>query len=139
MSVLLDSSVLVAALFGDDDHHVECLALLTQGDCVVYAHAFLETFSTLTGGRLGVKVDADLAAKLVSETVRPRVRVVELSGEELLSALRLARKQGVSGGGVYDFTHFIAAKKAEVTAIYTLNTSDFQHLRREGDPEIRRP
>ena len=139
MSVLLDSSVLVAALAPDEDRHEACLALLMQGGNVVYAHAFLETFSTLTGGRLGVKVDADLAAQLLSETVLPRVQVIELGIAELLAALRLARKQGVRGGGVYDYMHLVAARKAKAEILYTINLSDFQHLHREGDPEIRRP
>jgi predicted nucleic acid-binding protein len=52
--VLLDSSVLIAALAPDEARHSESLALLKQGGNVVYAHAILETFSTLTGGRLGI-------------------------------------------------------------------------------------
>ncbi|MDP1586273.1 MAG: PIN domain-containing protein [Prosthecobacter sp.] len=139
MSVLLDSSVLVAALAPDEDRHTECLTLLMQSGNVVYAHAFLETFSTLTGGRLGVKVDADFAAQLLSETVLPRVQVIELGIAELLAALRLARKQGVRGGGVYDYMHLVAARKTKADILYTINLSDFQHLQREGDPEIRRP
>ena len=52
MSALLDSSVLIAALAPDEDRHAESLALLMQGGNAVYAHAFLESFSTLTGGKL---------------------------------------------------------------------------------------
>ena len=139
MSALLDSSVLVAALVPDEDRHTECLALLMQGDNIVYAHAFLETFSTLTGGKLGVRVDADFAAQLLSETVLPRVRVIELGIEELADALRLTRKQGVRGGGVYDYMHLVAARKAKAGTLYTINLRDFQHLHREGDPEIQHP
>jgi predicted nucleic acid-binding protein len=139
MRALLDSSVLVAALAPDEDRHAECLAILLGCGNAVYAHAFLEAFSTLTGGKLGVKVDADLAAKLLSETVLPRVDVIELSSSEHLSALSQARKQGVRGGGVYDYMHVIAARKAHVDTIYTLNLSDFLHLRRQGDPELLRP
>jgi predicted nucleic acid-binding protein len=139
MSVLLDSSVLVAALAPDQERHNESLTLLMQGGSSVHAHAFLETFSTLTGGRLGIKVDADFAARLLTETVLPRVQVVEISAEELLASLRMAKKQGVRGGAVYDFMHLVAARKAGVTALYTLNMADLQHIRRDGDPEVRRP
>ncbi len=139
MSALLDSSVLVAALAPDEDRHAESLSLLSQGGHTVYAHAFLETFSTLTGGRLGVKVDADFAAQLLRETVLPRVQVVELGMAELLAALRLARQHGVRGGGVYDYLHFVAARKVNADILYTINLDDFHHLHREGDPEIRRP
>ena len=92
MSAMLDSSVLIAALAPDEDRHAESLVLLKQGGNAVYAHAFLETFSTLTGGKLGMKVDADLATQLLSETVLPRVQVIEIGIEELMSALRQARK-----------------------------------------------
>lgn len=135
----LDSSVLIAALAPDEARHTESLALLMQGGNAVYAHAILETFSTLTGGRLGVKVDADLAAKLLSETILSRVQVVELGIAELVAALQQARRHGVRGGGVYDFMHLVAARKAGVEILYTINVSDFQHLSREGDPEVRCP
>ena len=139
MSALLDSSVLIAALAPDEDRHEECLALLMEGGNAACAHAFLETFSTLTGGRLGMKVDADLAAQLLSETVLPRVQVVELGIAELLAALQHARKHGVRGAGVYDYMHLVAARKAAADILCTINLDDFLHLHREGDPEIRRP
>lgn len=139
MSVLLDSSVLIAALAPDEARHAESLALLMQGGHVVYAHAFLETFSTLTGGRLGVKVDADLASRLLAETVMPRVHVVELGILELMTAFRQARKLGARGGAVYDYMHLVAARKANVNQLYTINRSDFEALHREGDPEIQCP
>jgi predicted nucleic acid-binding protein len=56
MSAFLDSSVLVAALAPDESKHADCLALLLQGGNCIYSHALLETFSTLTGGKLGVRV-----------------------------------------------------------------------------------
>lgn len=139
MNALLDSSVLIAALAPDEDRHAESLALLKQGGNAVYAHAFLESFSTLTGGKLGVKVDADLATQLLSETVLPRVQVIDLGIEEIMSALRQARKLGVRGGGVYDYMHLVAARKAKVDVLHTINLSNFRSLYREGDPEIRLP
>jgi predicted nucleic acid-binding protein len=139
MSVLLDSSVLVAALMRDEDWHAECLDLLLQGDCVIYAHALMETFTTLTGGRLGSRVNADFAAQLLNQTIRPRVQFIELNADELLEALQQARQHGVRGGAVYDYAHLVAARKSGAAVIYTLNLTDFQALRRTGDPEIRRP
>lgn len=135
----LDSSVLIAALAPDEARHAESLALLMQGGNAVYAHAILETFSTLTGGSLGVKVDADLAATLLSETILPRVHVVELGSAELMASLQQARLRGVRGGAVYDFMHLVAARNAGAEIFYTINFTDFRHLSREGDPEVRCP
>jgi predicted nucleic acid-binding protein len=139
MSALLDSSVLVAALASDELKHTECLALLLKGGNCIYSHALLETFSTLTGGKLGVRVTADFAARMLSETVLPRVTVIDLSSEENVAALAIAQARGVRGGGVYDYMHLVAAKKAKVTMIHTLNLEDFLHLRRVDDPEVQLP
>lgn len=50
-----------------------------------------------------------------------------------------ARAHGVRGGAVYDYMHLVAARKGKADVLFTLNLSDFQHLHREGDPEIRHP
>jgi predicted nucleic acid-binding protein len=139
MSALLDSSVLVAALASDELKHAECLAILLKGGNCIYSHALLETFSTLTGGKLGVRVTADFAARMLSETVLPRVAVIEVSSAENVAALATAQARGVRGGGVYDYMHLVAARKANASVIHTLNRDDFLHLRREDDPEIQVP
>ena len=139
MSALLDSSVLVAALASDELKHAESLALLLNGGNCIYSHALLETFSTLTGGKLGVRVTADFAARMLTETVLPRVTVIELSFAEIIAALAIAQSRGVRGGCVYDYMHLVAAKKANASVIHTLNMDDFLHLRRGGDPEIQLP
>ncbi len=139
MSALLDSSVLVAALASDELKHAECLALLLKGGNCIYSHALLETFSTLTGGKLGVRVTADFAVQMLTETVLPRVSVIELSSAEIITALRVAQSRGIRGGGVYDYMHLVAAKKANASVIHSLNMEDFLHLRRADDPEVELP
>jgi predicted nucleic acid-binding protein len=139
MSALLDSSVLVAALASDELKHPECLALLLKGGNCIYSHALLETFSTLTGGKLGVRVTADFAVRMLAETVLPRVSVIELSSAEIIAALAVAQSRGVRGGCVYDYMHLVAAMKAGVSMIHTLNMDDFLHLRRDNDPEVQLP
>lgn len=62
-----------------------------------------------------------------------------ISAAEIVDALRLAQSRGVRGGCVYDYMHLLAAKKGNAPVLYTLNISDFQHLRRSEDPEIRLP
>lgn len=139
MNALLDSSVLVAALAADEPKHAECLALLLQGGNCIYSHALLETFSTLTGGKLGVRVTADFAVRMLSETILPRVNVIELSSSEIIEALGVAQSRGVRGGCVYDYMHLVAARKANASVIQTLNMDDFIHLRRGDDPEVQLP
>jgi len=101
MSVFLDSSVLVAAPAPDEPKHADCLALLLQGGHCIYSHALLDTFSTLTGGKPGVRVTPDPAAQRLSETILPRVTVIELSTSEIMAALPLTQSRGRRGGFVH--------------------------------------
>jgi predicted nucleic acid-binding protein len=90
MSALLDSSVLFAALASDELKHAEYLARLLTVDNCIYSHALLETFSTLTGGKIGVRVTADFAVRMLSKTVLPRVTVIELSPKVWMDACHAA-------------------------------------------------
>ena len=78
----------------------------------------------------------DLAVQMLSETVLPRVSVIELSSAEIIAALGIAQSRGVRGGCVYDYMHLVAAKKGDASVISTLNMDDFLHLRRGDDPEV---
>lgn len=139
MSRYLDSSILVASLMPDDPDHAACDALLNQSGNWTTPHTLNETFATLTGGRLGMRVDTDVAARMIRESIVPCVTFVELSVDEIIATQSGARKQGVRGGGIYDYLHLVAARKAKVGILHTINLGDFHHLHREDDPEIRRP
>lgn len=86
-----------------------------------------ETFSTLTGGRLGFRYLPDDAASLIRE-ISSGMHFVELDPAETLKALEAAQKRGVRGGRVYDWLHACAAQKAKVTELLTDNLADFAGL-----------
>lgn len=139
MSRYLDSSVLVSSLLPDDSDFPACDALLAEGGHWTTAHALNETFATLTGGRLGIRIDAAIAAEMIRESILPCVRFVEVSVEDVVAAQINARQQGVRGGAIYDYMHLVAARKAGAEKLHTLNMKDFINLRRDGDPLIERP
>lgn len=87
-------------------------------------HALAEVFSTLTGGRLGFRVDPDDASSLIAGLAED-LKFVELTSKDTLDALAMARGRGIRGGRVHDFLHAIAARKAECTHVLTLNVADF--------------
>ena len=132
----VDFSVLVEAIGAGLPHHEVCRALLLGGGLHAHAHALNETFSTLTGGRLGVKVPPSSAVVLLDHDLVPRVTFHSLSVEESLAAFREAESRGVRGGAIYDYLHLVSARKIGAPRLYTLNISDFQSFRRSGDPEI---
>ena len=136
---LLDTSVILASLDPDEATHLACHSLVAQSTHCVYVHALAETFSILTGGQRARKLDASTAYRLLDESVMPFVRTIGLTGKDVLLALRDARTRGVRGGAVYDYLHLVAARKAAVTRLVTLDQRHFQALVRAGDPRIETP
>jgi predicted nucleic acid-binding protein len=139
MNSALDSSFLVSALCGGDPDHVACRKVLTSGEPFVFAHSLVETFSTLTGGRLGFRMPSAEAANLLRRQIAPKLRIVSLEANELLKAFEEADARGVRGGAIYDYLHLVAARKAGAQQFFTLNQGDFLAFHRPGDPEILSP
>ena len=139
MTIYLDSSVLVAALVEDEPAHEQCLQLLRKKNLATWTHAFAEVFATLTGGRLGLRVQPAVAAELMDTSLAPRLRLIELAAADMTGAIRESQSVGVRGGAIFDFLHLTAARRSSATALYTLNTRHFIPLARKGDPKIERP
>jgi predicted nucleic acid-binding protein len=53
---------------------------------------------------------------------------VDLTAQEVLNALKQARKRGVRGGRVHDFLHAVAAEKSGASQLLTLDENDFESL-----------
>jgi hypothetical protein len=83
-------------------------------------HPLAETFSTLIGGNLAFRVDADAAAQVIPGLAR-ELTFHDLSPAEVLTALRAARKKGVRDGRVHDYLHALAAEKTGATKLLTLD------------------
>ena len=122
MKIYWDSSALIGAL------QVESVrAVLEQSEAVTRSHSFAEVFSTLTGGRLGFRVESDEAADLLEE-LSSQLEVCDLNPGEILKSLKKAKSRGVRGGRVHDYLHAMAAVKAECPGVYTYNLRDFKGL-----------
>ncbi len=140
MIVFLDSSIIVAAVAEIEPHHEACAALLLGTDSLrIRSHALAESFSTLTGGRLGLRLTATEAVQLLTVNILPRVKVVDLSAAAVLRSLTTSESRGIRGGAVHDFLHLASARKARARKLYTLNTRHFLAFHRPGDPEIAIP
>ena len=122
MKTYWDSSALVAACMESQVRD----RLAEQGG-VSRSHALTEVYSTLTGGRLGFRVDGNDAARIVRE-LADLIDFMDLSPAELLQALDQARSAGVRGGRVHDYLHAVAARLADCRVLLTLNTGDFDGL-----------
>jgi predicted nucleic acid-binding protein len=130
---------LVAALVEDEPAHESCLQLLRGKNLVAWSHAIAESYSTLTGGRLGIRVSPLMATELIEASLLPRLELVDLTSKELMEAIRATQSVGARGGAIYDLLHLTAARNAEAKTLFTLDTRHFEAITRQGDPEIERP
>jgi predicted nucleic acid-binding protein len=122
MKIYWDSSALLEAVLDQSKRQ-----RLADGPSVTRIHALSEVFSTLTGGRLGVKFGANEAAEVMDELAAD-LEFVELTAKEILIALHDAEEKGVRGGRVHDYLHALAAKKAKAKLLLTSDKFDFSGL-----------
>ena len=136
MNAHLDTTILVAALVSTEAHHEACAHLLNTIPLGIYAHGLTETFNTLTGGRVGIRLRSGAVAEQLAGVIAPLLNVISLTPEELLLAFTEAESRGIRGGAIFDYLHLVAARKAGAKRLYTLNVRHFLAFYRTGDPEI---
>ena len=121
MKTYWDSSALVESVW-----EPSLQARLRRERGVTRSHALAEVFSALTGNPQN-RVATEIAAELL-EQLAGSLDFTDLTADEMLAALKSARKLGVRGGRVHDFFHAVAAKKSGAKKILTLDKNDFAGL-----------
>ena len=103
MKVFLDSSVLVAAFYGDHEHHEPSLSLLAEQvrstGCTA-AHCLAEVYSVLTGMPGKDRVSPHEALLFLGD-VRQRLAIISLDDTEYFVVLESAAAAAVAGGSIY--------------------------------------
>ena len=122
MKACWDSSAVIEAC-----HSPVLRARLHRERGLTRTHPLAEIFSTLTGGNLAFRLDADAAARTVT-SVAADLDFYDLTAAEVLAALKEARKRGVRGGRVHDYFHAVAAQKFGAKKLLTLDKNDFDGL-----------
>jgi predicted nucleic acid-binding protein len=105
----IDSSVLIPALHRSHVGHEQAIAVFRRGDLRVGGHVLLETYSTLTGGRVGPRALPQLALEALLRLPGPPLT---LTPDGYLSTLRRCAQNGLIGGAVYDALVAATAQEA---------------------------
>ena len=104
MKGFFDTSVLVPVFYGDHVHHQASLALFIQFDkstgCCG-AHTLAEVYSTLTRMPGKHRISGEQAMLFIG-SIRERLSIIALSGDEYADALQVSAALGIVGGGIYD-------------------------------------
>jgi predicted nucleic acid-binding protein len=144
MKVLLDTSVLVAALVGSHPAHDRALPWLVRAkegriDLVVASHSIAELYAVLTTLPLSPRITPGVARRLMQEDIESTATLIALSNAEYLAVVKRMSELGIPGGATYDALIVKAAQKAEVKQIVTLNSGDFKRVWPEGKEHIAAP
>lgn len=137
MKALFDTSVLVAAVvteLGQHEPSFACFQCYTtgrhEGHCST--HALAECYATLTALPLKRRIQPAEARRLIDETFRSRLIVLELPVRAYADSIHRASSLGLASGVIYDALHLFCAEKGGCKRLYTLNTGDFQRLKPVG-------
>ena len=129
MKEFFDSSALVAAMLEDEGHHEFCAqALANTRNGYAAVHSIVETYATLTGGRLGIQLSPAEASELIHHNLSERLSFVTLTPREYLRLVKDAGPAGSRGGSIYDLLILSCAVKVGADRIYTLNQRHFKAL-----------
>lgn len=137
----LDTSVLVAAFWGDHINHessLEIFARASKTTTACSAHSVAEFYSVMTALPVRPAVSPDQAL-LFLEQLREKVAIISLSEEDYFKTLRNAAELGVTGGRIYDALLLAAARKVEAKKVYTWNVRHFQQIASDWVRRIRMP
>ena len=141
MKAFFDTSALVPVFYGDHVHHEASLRLFIQFDkstgCCG-AHSLVEVFSTLTRMPGKHRISAEQAMLFIG-SIRERLTLVALNGNEYVDALEAAVAQGVVGGSIYDAMLAHCAIKAHADTIYSWNVRHYAQFGPTVTERLRTP
>ncbi|MCC6486641.1 MAG: PIN domain-containing protein [Candidatus Hydrogenedentes bacterium] len=127
MKAFFDTSVLVPVFYGDHVHHKASLDLFVKFDRVTGccgAHSLAEVYATLTRMPGKHRISGEQALLFVG-SIRERLSLIALTGDEYADALQGSAALGIVGGGIYDAMLAYCAIKAESETIYSWNARHY--------------
>lgn len=141
MKFFLDTSVMIAAFWGDHPGHEASLKIFTEatretGACGV--HSLAEVYAVMTA--LPVRpVLAPEQVFLFVQQVPERLAVIMLDQGEYLEVARALSDRGLASGSIYDALLLACARKSGAEAIYTWNVKHFRQIAPDLLDRIRTP
>jgi predicted nucleic acid-binding protein len=141
MKVFFDASVLVPVFYGDHVHHKVSLERFITFDKVTGccgAHSLAEVYSTLTRMPSKHRISGEQAMLFIG-SIRERLSVIALTGDEYADALAASAALGIVGGAIYDAMLGQCALKAGAQVIYSWNARHYAQCGPEVHKRLRTP
>lgn len=141
MKILLDTSVLIAAVLHDHVHHQSAREWLNHAhlgsyQLIVSGHSLAEMYSTLTRMPRIPPITASDANQLIHHDILSKAGIASLSGADYVALLQEISTLGLTGGIVYDAVILKAATLAQVKHVVTLNVAHFNKVNHSSSLSI---
>ena len=133
MKILLDTSVLVAAMVEAHPAHERALRWLQRIKAgtdvgVVAAHTIAELYAVLSVLPVQPRISPAIANKLIQQDVFDICEIVTLSDQDYNSVIKHLSESNIVGGVTYDAVILYTTFKVEIDHIVTLNKRDFVRI-----------
>jgi predicted nucleic acid-binding protein len=141
VKAFFDTTVLVAAVLEDHEHHERSFAVFSstrRSSAFCAAHNLSEVYATLTRYPGKDRLSAEQAL-IALEKIEERLTIIALDATEHVAAIRKFAGKGIVGGTLYDGLIAACALKASADILYTWNTAHFQMLGEDVAQRIRTP
>ena len=144
MKVLLDTSILVAALVEAHPAHSRAFMWLRKArrkefELIIACHTLAELYAVLTSLPVSPRIAPATARRLIKDSVLPWAKVISLSASEYEATINDLAELGIAGGAVYDGLIARAASKGGAEKLVTLNAEDFKRVAPQMANEIVEP
>ncbi|OGP09288.1 MAG: hypothetical protein A2048_10250 [Deltaproteobacteria bacterium GWA2_45_12] len=144
MSILLDTSVLVASFIENHVHHGPSLKFLERmrdkkEEGYVSCHGLAECYAALTAYPIKPSISPALAVDLIQKNIKAHFKTVALSSTDYLKAIWKVKRLNLRSGAIYDALIFQAGLKKKVQKLATWNFEHFKRLIENEKMEIVRP
>jgi predicted nucleic acid-binding protein len=141
VKAFLDTSVMIAAFWGDHADHDASLRVFAEATLQTAAcgmHSLAEVYATMTA--LPVRpLLAPEQVYLFVQQISERLSTVGLQEAEYLKTIRELADRGFASGRVYDALLLACARKSQAETIYTWNVKHFRQIAPDLADRIRTP
>jgi predicted nucleic acid-binding protein len=139
--VFFDTSVMVAAFWGDHKDHersLEVFAAANRETGACGAHSLAEVYAAMTALPVRPVLSAEQVCLFV-EQIPERLTIITLDEADYLKAIREVAERRAAGGRVYDALLLACARKSQAETIYTWDVRHFRQLAPDLAERIRTP
>lgn len=130
MKRVFDTSVLVAAVLEEHEHHQRSFLALSKANrtsAFCAAHSLVEVYATLTRYPGKQRLSAEQALLALS-AFESRLTIVAMEASQYFAAIRRFAALGIIGGTIYDALIAACALRVKADVLYTWNLGHFRLL-----------